>query len=145
MTRGWTVGTLKEHYDELRRIDEGRRRESLVFVVLFVVALWGELQRRLHALNHAHEQAVEVQHTYVTRDIFDAAIARQDEQQTVTTSAVADNTSRRLGGQASFSKFVALATMAALLVAGVVAVLTLTHGSAAPQCFNAAHLLITCP
>ena len=30
-----------------------------------------EYDRRLHELNHAHEQAVEVQHTYVTEEIHD--------------------------------------------------------------------------
>jgi len=40
-----------------------------------------EYDRRLHELNHAHEQAVEVQHTYVTsqvheRDLLAATAAR---------------------------------------------------------------------
>ena len=32
-----------------------------------------EYERRLEALNHAHEQAVEVQHTYVTQDKYDGS------------------------------------------------------------------------
>lgn len=33
-----------------------------------------EYERRLEALNHAHEQAIQVQHTYVTEDKFEAQI-----------------------------------------------------------------------
>ncbi len=47
-----------------------------------------ELHRRLDALNHAHEQAVEVQNTYVTEEKFEAFVARFEENKTVTGEAL---------------------------------------------------------
>ncbi len=56
---GWTIDTLKEHYDRLLDArDEALRIQA------------AEYERRLDALNHAHEQAVEVQHTYLTQDKY---------------------------------------------------------------------------
>lgn len=37
----------------------------------------GEYERRLAALNHAHEKAVEVQHTYVTQDKYEDKLAAE--------------------------------------------------------------------
>lgn len=37
---------------------------------------YSELQRRLETLNHAHEAAVEVQHTYLRQDTFESELER---------------------------------------------------------------------
>lgn len=54
------MDTLKALLDERYEAQENARQLQAT-----------EYERRLQALNHAHEQAVEVQHTYVTQDKYE--------------------------------------------------------------------------
>lgn len=57
----WTLDTLKELFEaRFAAIDTATTIHTK------------ELARRLDILNHAHERAVEVQHTYVPRELFEA-------------------------------------------------------------------------
>ena len=47
-----------------------------------------ESSRRLDILNHAHEKAVEVQHTYVPREVFEAFESRFEEYKETTNRAL---------------------------------------------------------
>ncbi len=60
-----------------------------------------EIARRLDDLNHAHEQAVEVQQTYVT--VLEYKADRQTAQQT-RESAIAANDARHLSMRAEFDE-----------------------------------------
>ncbi len=58
----WTVGTLKEHIEALL----GEHKAALILQAR-------EYERRLDALNHAHDRADEKAHDYVTSDKFETA------------------------------------------------------------------------
>ena len=49
---------------------------------------FSESSRRLDILNHAHEKAVEVQHTYVPREVFEAFLQRFEEYKVTTSRAL---------------------------------------------------------
>ena len=73
----WTVDTLKELIEQqFAAMDKALALKS------------EELSRRLDILNHAHERAVEVQHTYVPREVFEAFIERFDEYKETTNRAL---------------------------------------------------------
>ncbi len=60
-----------------------------------------EYERRLAELNHAHEQAVEVQHTYVTASEYKADQAAVAQART---GAIAANDARHLTMRAEFDE-----------------------------------------
>jgi hypothetical protein len=64
----WTIGTLRVLMDE--------RFEALEHARVIQAR---EYERRLADLNHAHEKAVEVQHTYVTQDKYEDKLAAEAE------------------------------------------------------------------
>lgn len=66
---GWTLHTLKILMDE--RFDALDKALALQAE---------EYERRLTALNHAHDKAVQVQHTYVTQDKFEDRVATDQEK-----------------------------------------------------------------
>jgi hypothetical protein len=68
---------LREHFEALL----SERDKALAVQTM-------ELHRRLDGLNHAHDQAVEVQRTYVTEEKFDAFVARFEENKAVTAEAL---------------------------------------------------------
>lgn len=73
----WTVDTLKELFETV--LDE---RDKAIGIQST------ELERRLNALNHAHERAVEVQHTYVTEEKFEDFVKRFEENTRTTSEAL---------------------------------------------------------
>jgi hypothetical protein len=100
-------------HDELRGIDNDRRRETLIVLGLFLAFMWSELQRRLGILNHAHEQAVEVQHTYVTDEKFGDFVKRYDENR----EAVSEQLAERRGDRATAIRWTAIAVTIAVTIA----------------------------
>jgi hypothetical protein len=85
---GWNTYSLKEHQDALRTVDNERRREVAAALVLAAFAVWREVQRRLDTLNHAHEQAVDVQHTYVRDEKFEDFVDRYEENRETVAKAL---------------------------------------------------------
>jgi thymidine phosphorylase len=79
---------LREHYDTLRAIDNERRRETLIVLTLVIASVIAEMLRRLGILNHAHEAAIEVQHTYVTDEKFGDFVKRYEENRETTSKAL---------------------------------------------------------
>jgi hypothetical protein len=71
---------LREHLEATAEAEV--KRVNLLFTICLGCAVfaWIELGRRLGILNHAHETAVEVQHTYVSEDIYRQGKAAQDEK-----------------------------------------------------------------
>jgi translation initiation factor 2B subunit (eIF-2B alpha/beta/delta family) len=83
-TSDWTIPTLYEHLRTLWKSESRAVRRALKLQAT-------EYERRLDSLNHAHEQAVETAHTYVTLDKYedwikqnasakDTAFERADEK-----------------------------------------------------------------
>jgi hypothetical protein len=81
---GWSIDTLHMHFNRLWKSESRSVRRALKLQAK-------EYERRLNSLNHAHEQAVETAHTYVTLDKYedwikqnasakDAAFERADEK-----------------------------------------------------------------
>jgi hypothetical protein len=66
--------------DDLRKAD--RERVTLIFAGLtaFGALLVNEIWRRLSDLNHAHEKAVEVQHTYVSQERHESDIKAVEQK-----------------------------------------------------------------
>jgi hypothetical protein len=63
----WTIDTLKALIDErFVALDKALELQA------------AEYERRLAALNHAHEKAVAVQHTYVTQEKYEDRIKSED-------------------------------------------------------------------
>jgi hypothetical protein len=60
----WTIRTLHEHFDKLWKSESKSIRRALKLQAK-------EYERRLDGLNHAHEQAQETAHTYVTLDKYE--------------------------------------------------------------------------
>lgn len=109
---GWTIDTLRDSLvDSIaaeRRVLEQRlegmdKAQSLLAI---------ELARRLEVLNHAHERAVEVQHTYLPRELFDKSI----EELAAWRSAV----DKSLAQSAERKAVIAALLVAALSLVGVV-------------------------
>jgi hypothetical protein len=73
----WTLPALKEHFEALLR-----ERDKALDVKS------AELARRLDDLNHAHQRAVEVQHTYVTEEKFNSFVERFEENKATTAEAL---------------------------------------------------------
>jgi len=74
---GWTIDTLKVlHEQRFAAMDTALELKS------------EELSRRLDILNHAHEQAREVQSTYVPREVFEAFVASFTEYKDTTNRAL---------------------------------------------------------
>jgi hypothetical protein len=64
-----------------RRAAERERTNIIATALLAVGALIvNEVWRRLEALNHAHEKAVEVQHTYVTQERHESDIEAVEQK-----------------------------------------------------------------
>jgi hypothetical protein len=63
-----------------RRAD--RERTTILFgsLVAMGALVVNEVWRRLEALNHAHEKAVEVQHTYVTQERHESDIEAVEQK-----------------------------------------------------------------
>jgi Flp pilus assembly protein TadB len=112
----------------LRRRDEQRRRETIVVFVCAMAFGWSEIQRRLGVLNHAHEKAIEVQHTYVTQEKFDDALSRNDEFRNRVSQALAE----RKGDKATGIRWTAIAVTIAVAVIGLIIVLANVLTSAHP-------------
>lgn len=72
--------SLRAHLEAAAKAEE--KRVNVLFGIAVVVALfvWVEIERRLGILNHAHEKAVEVQHTYVSEDVYEQDKANRDEK-----------------------------------------------------------------
>jgi hypothetical protein len=72
--------SLRDHIEAMAKAEE--RRVNVLFGIAVAVALfvWVEIERRLGILNHAHEKAVEVQHTYVSEDVYDQDKKNRDEK-----------------------------------------------------------------
>jgi type IV secretory pathway TrbF-like protein len=97
----WTIDTLKEHFESL--LSERDKALDLQFK---------ENSRRLDTLNHAHEKAVEVQHTYVTQEKFDDFSSR-----------VNDELAERRGDKSASIRWTAIAVTIAVAVIGFVIVI----------------------
>jgi|ERR1700722_486837 len=97
----WTINTLKEHFESLFR--ERDKALDLQFK---------ENSRRLDALNHAHEKAVEVQHTYVTQEKFDDFSDR-----------VSDELAERRGDKSASIRWTAIAVTIAVAIIGFVIII----------------------
>jgi hypothetical protein len=109
---------LKAHYDELRHVDEGHRRELMLIAAAIFVWAWAEVQRRLGVLNHAHEQAQERDKTFVSIEKFDAQVEAEDTSKRVVAKALDLAEGRRLG----VGQVIAIVTGAVAFLAGVVLV-----------------------
>src|SRR5579859_4418720 len=114
---------LKEHQDALRVVDQERRREVFATLALAGFAVWREIQRRLDTLNHAHEQAVEVQHTYVTDEKFGDFADRYDENRELVAKALTLAEGKDQGGARFWAILVTVITLALLLAAVVAALI----------------------
>ena len=74
---GWTVDTLKElHEQRFQAMDTALELKA------------EELSRRLEILNHAHEQAREIQSTYVPREVFEGFVQAFTEYKDTTNRAL---------------------------------------------------------
>lgn len=100
----WNVISLKELIEQ--RFNGMDKAVEIAFT---------EQGRRLDILNHAHERAVEVQHTYVPREVFEAFEARFDEYKETTNRALILREGQSKG----------LSMSAGVVVAGLAAVGTL--------------------
>lgn len=60
----------------------GRMEVALDERLVAVKLQAGEYERRLDQLNHAHEAAIEVQHTYVTQDKYEDKLSSEQEART---------------------------------------------------------------
>jgi GTP1/Obg family GTP-binding protein len=69
-TDDWTIPTLYEHLTKLWKSERKAVQRALKIQAK-------EYERRLDSLNHAHEQAVETAHTYVTLDKYEDRV-KQD-------------------------------------------------------------------
>jgi hypothetical protein len=72
--------SLRDHLEVVAKAEE--KRVNVLFGIAVAVALfvWIEIERRLGILNHAHEKAVEVQHTYVSEDVYEQDRLNRDEK-----------------------------------------------------------------
>jgi hypothetical protein len=100
-----------------------QRRETLIVVGLVASWAWREIQRRLTTLNHAHEQAVEVQHTYVTAEKFEDFTDRYDENREIVAKALTLAEGKGQGVGQSWGVIVAVITIIVAVCAVVVALL----------------------
>jgi hypothetical protein len=116
----WSIETLKEHYDELRANDAERRREDRQMILAVLMVLTAEMLRRLRALNHAHERAVEVQHTYVTQEKFDDRVEAVDERAALVAKAVTLAEGKGIGAAQLWA---IAATVLLIIVAALAAIL----------------------
>lgn len=127
MPSEWTVDTLKAHLDELRAVDQ--RALALQH---------GEYLRRLEALNHAHERAMEERALFVSAerfdtrgtvvdDRFDSFVKRYEarHEEIVRAQTVAD--AGRAYANQGFRRMLALCTVILGAIAILVPVL-LNHG-----------------
>lgn len=97
----WTVDTSKEYFESL--LAERDKALELQFK---------ENARRLDVLNHAHDKAVEVQHTYVTQEKFDDFSSR-----------VNDELAERRGDKAASIRWTAIAVTIAVALIGFIIVI----------------------
>jgi len=112
---GWTVDTLKVlHEQRFEAMDEALRLKS------------EELSRRLDILNHAHEQAREVQSTYVPREVFEGFVQAFTEYKDTTNRALILREGRTAGLGLSAN---VLATVIGLLLVIVGIVLSVYLGT----------------
>lgn len=72
--------SLRDHLEDKAAAEA--KRVNLLFGIAVAVAafVWVEIERRLGILNHAHEKAVEVQHTYVSEEVYEQDKANRDEK-----------------------------------------------------------------
>jgi hypothetical protein len=113
----WTVSTLKEHFEALL----AERDKALV-------GQHREYERRLDELNHAHQRAVEVQHTYVTDEKFEAFVERYGENRDATATALNLAAGSKQGVTATGRVIVTAVTLAATVITAVVILANvLTH------------------
>ncbi len=91
----WSVGTLAIYNEALRKADErfeaerDRRITELRKQSEKALKLQhSEYERRLSALNHAHDQAREVQRTYVTDEKFGDFVKRYEENREIVAKAL---------------------------------------------------------
>jgi hypothetical protein len=105
--------------DALREGEEVRRREDRQALLLVLVVLCLEGLRRLKVLNHAHEEAVEVQHTYVTQEKFDDFVDREAENRSVVAKALTLAEGKGLG----MAQLWAIVATMLLIAVGLVAAL----------------------
>jgi hypothetical protein len=105
--------SLRDHLEATAKAEE--KRVNVLFGIAVAVALfvWVEIERRLGILNHAHEKAVEVQHTYVSEDIYDQDKKSRDEK----IDGVLDEQAR---SRTSRATVVAVVTVASLILGIVV-------------------------
>jgi predicted ATPase len=117
---GWTVDTLKAlHEQRFTAMDKALALQS------------GELSRRLDILNHAHEKAVEVQHTYVPREVFEKALealeARFDEYKATTNRALILREGQSRGVGLTANVFATVVTVLVAIIGIVLAIFVATH------------------
>jgi hypothetical protein len=91
-------------------LEEQRRKETIFTFGLILAFMWTEIQRRLGVLNHAHEKAVEVQHTYVTQEKFDDFRQTFDDDR----SRKSDELSETRGGNAASIRWTAIGVTVAI-------------------------------
>jgi hypothetical protein len=116
----WTLPALKEHFEALLR-----ERDKALWVQT------KELHRRLNTLNHAHENAVQIQRTYVTDEKFEAFVARFEENKEVTAEALTLARGNALGRGSRSTDWTRSATLvlmgASVLVAAIGGTVALLH------------------
>jgi uncharacterized protein YbaP (TraB family) len=66
--------TLKAYLQLQIKHERELREQAERYIAKDLVKQAKEYERRLEILNHAHEQAVDIQHTYVTDEKFDALL-----------------------------------------------------------------------
>lgn len=67
----WTLRSLKEHFDWALSSLKERHDDKFTQLAKALELQAKEYERRLAELNHAHDRAVTVQHTYVTQEKYD--------------------------------------------------------------------------
>ena len=108
---GWTIDTLKAYIEA--RLDASDKALEL---------RTSEIDRRLLILNHAHEQAVEVQATYVPRELFEAFVGTFSEYKEVTNRALILREGQSHGVGSTLAVIIGAAGFIATVL-GIVAVL----------------------
>jgi len=106
----WTISTLKALVEQ-RFTDMDKALEIQT----------KELSRRLDSLNHAHEKAVEIQHTYVPREVFDhstQSIAKEfSDYKTATSRALVLTEGVKSGSSAVIAYVIAGLSLAVAIAA----------------------------
>lgn len=111
---------LRSHLEAIGRAEEKRINVLFSISVLAALFVWIEIERRLRILNHAHEKAVEVQHTYVRDDVYEQDKINRDAKIAVVEKAQLASQTKRTTTIAVITICVSVVAAIALLANGVI-------------------------